>query len=311
MVTPDGAIGPLATGFTLKDSELVGNIGFAGDTGNGIEFNGLDAQTVTIEDTTIASNGHDGVLVDPTTLAGFAVHNALVTGNVGNGVEITDSTVDDVSFDGGTQISDNGGAGVLIAATGLDWHQWLDPVRGCRDHRNMTGIMVENDDAMAPLLLTFETTRIGGGLDGLVLSGSGIALTGGGGTIPGGSTVGGGNTAGDGLFGGSLGALAFTDQTGDFIRLENGALFAPGTPTVIDASNVTFNGALATSLTAKQRNQIEHKVVEFNDVNTLGLIFLPQAVQTAQMLPSPAEVRDVIKGLPGKRIRRRYAFPEH
>ena len=69
---------------------------------------------------------------------------------------------------------------------------------------------------------------------------------------------------------------------------------------MIDASNVTFNGALATSLTAKQRNQIEHKVVEFNDVNTLGLIFLPQALQTVQMLPSPAEVRDVIKGLPQK-----------
>jgi hypothetical protein len=300
MVTPDGTIVPLATGFTLKDSELVGNIGFAGDSGNGIEFNGLDAQTVTIEDTTIASNGHDGVLVDPTTLAGFAVHNALVTGNAGNGVEITDSTVDDVSFDGGTQISDNGGAGVLIAATGLDGTNGSILFGDAAITGNMTGIMVENDDAMAPLLLTFETTRIGGGVDGLVLSGSGIALTGGGGTIPGGSTVGGGNTAGDGLFGGSLGALAFTDQTGDFIRLENGALFAPGTPTVIDASNVTFNGALATSLTAKQRNQIEHKVVEFNDVNTLGLIFLPQAVQTAQMLPSPAEVRDVIKGLPRK-----------
>ena len=286
-------VGNELSGFFEFASTFIG-LSFLNSTLNGNGIDGLRFLEGSIQPALTNSP------VPNTMSTGLTFKGSQISGNVGNGVEITDSTIDDVSFDGGTQISDNGGACILIAATGLDGTNGSILFGDAAITGNMTGIMVENDDATAPLLLTFETTRIGGGVDGLVLSGSGIGLTGGGGTIPGGSTVGGGNTAGDGLFGGSLGALAFSDQTGDFIRLENGALFAPGTPTVIDASNVIFNGALATSLTAKQRNQIEHKVVEFNDVNTLGLIFLPQAVQTVQMLPSPAEVRDVIKGLPRK-----------
>src|SRR5206468_12487354 len=129
----------------------------------------------------------------------------------------------------------NGGTGILISATGLEGTDGSILFAGSAITNNMTGIMVDNADAKAPLLLTFGSTRIGGGVDGLVLSGGGIALTGGGGMIPGGSTVGGGLTPGDGLFGGTLGSLAFSGQSGDFIHLENGALFQPGQPTVIDA----------------------------------------------------------------------------
>ena len=282
----------LTTGFSLQGSEAIGN------SGNGVEFDGVDAQAVSIEGTTIASNSHDGILIDPTALAGFAVHNALVRDNAGNGIEITDSVIDDVSFDDGTGVANNGGAGILIAASAVGGTDGSILFGDAAITGNMTGIMVENDDAMASLLLTFESTRIGGGVDGLVLSGGGIALTGGGAPIHGGSKVGGGMAPGDGLFGGSLGELVLSGQTGDFIRLENGALFAPGTPTVIDASDVTFNGARPTRSTEKQRNQIEAKVVDFNDASSVGLIFLPQA--TIAMLPPPAEARDVIKKLPRK-----------
>ena len=85
---------------------------------------------------------------------------------------------------------------------------------------------------------------------------------------------------GDGHFGGSLGTLTLSGQTGDFIRLQDGALFNPGTPTVINASKVRFNGVVGSSLNPTQLQTVRNKVIEFNDNNSLGLIFLqrPPAV---------------------------------
>jgi hypothetical protein len=69
---------------------------------------------------------------------------------------------------------------------------------------------------------------------------------------------------------------------------------------VIDASNVRFDGVRAAMLDQTQRDNAETKIVDFNDDNTLGLIFLPPAVTTPTMLPSPAENPGLIPGLPGK-----------
>jgi hypothetical protein len=284
----------LTTGFTLKDAEVVGN------TMNGVEFDTVTATDVTFDNATIASNGGDGLLIDPSSIDGLVVSNARITGNAGNGIEITDSAIDDIVFDGGTRIANNVGAGILISAIALEGTDGSILFGDTGITGNVTGILVEDADAMMPLHLTFGSTRISGGVDGLVLSGPGIALTGGGGMIPGGSSVGGGTTPGDGLFGGSLGTLAFSGQSGDFIRLENGALFNPGMPTVIDASNVTFDGVPAGMLTVKERNDAAAKIIDFNDDDTLGLLFLPPAVQgrPINILPSPAENRGLVPRLP-------------
>ena len=286
----------LTTGFTLKDSEVVGN------TMNGVEFDTVTATDVTFDNATIASNGGDGLLIDPSSINGLVVSNARITGNAGNGIEITDSAIDDIVFDGGTRIANNIGAGILISAVALEGTDGSILFGDTGITGNVTGILVEDADAMMPLHLTFGSARISGGVDGLVLSGPGIALTGGGGMIPGGSSVGGGAAPGDGLFGGSLGTLAFGGQSGDFIRLENGALFNPGMPTVIDASNVTFDGVSAGMLTVKERNDAAAKIIDFNDDDTLGLLFLPPAVQgrPINILPSPAENPGLIPERPGK-----------
>ena len=148
----------------------------------------------------------------------------------------------------------------------------------------MTGILIDASPpapiaAPGPLLITFGATTINGGTTGLVLSGTGLALTGGGGAVPGGAPIGGGMAPGDGLFGGSLGSLAFAGQSGNYIEFQNGALFDPGMPTVIDASNVTFDGMGGRrGLTQAQQDAIMDRIVEWNDDNTLGLIFLPDAL---------------------------------
>jgi hypothetical protein len=49
-------------------------------------------------------------------------------------------------------------------------------------------------------------------------------------------------------------------------------------------------------LNQTQRNNAEAKVVDFNDVDSVGLIFLPQAATTSMMLPSTVENVGLIKG---------------
>ena len=243
------------------------------------------------------------MFIDSSSIAGFSVDDARLTGNSGDGVAISGSSIDDVSFDGGTSIQDNGGTGIDIAASAVAGTNGSILFGNASITDNVTGILVDNADTMAPLLLTFGATEISGGVDGLVLSGPGIALSGGGGAIPSGITVGGGMAPGDGVFGGSLGTLAFSGQSGDFIRLENGALFNPGTPTVIDASNVSFDGVAGGKLTDIQRQGVMDKIVDFNDDSTLGLISLVPTtapVTTPTTLPSPAENPGLIPGLLGR-----------
>jgi hypothetical protein len=318
----------LKTGFTLKNTQVVGN------TSIGVEFDGVAATDVTFDNVTIAQNSGDGVFITESEVSDFAIQNshlgstAIFAGNGGdgfdaedsiltgaafigssfngngqNGVNIANSSVDDVSIDGGTTINDNDDGGIRITASALAGTNGSILFGNATITDNVTGIMVESADATAPLLLTFGSTTISGGTDGLVLSGAGIALTGGGGALPSGITSGGGMAPGDRKFGGSLGTLAFSGQSGDFIRLENGALFEPGEPTVIDASQVTFDGVAGGKLTNTVRQGVMDKIVDFKDDMSLGLISLlptPAPVTTPTMLPPPAQNPGIIPGLPGK-----------
>ncbi|MBU6235079.1 MAG: filamentous hemagglutinin N-terminal domain-containing protein [Alphaproteobacteria bacterium] len=78
----------------------------------------------------------------------------------------------------------------------------------------------------------------------------------------------------------TIGQTYFEDQGLFYIELRDGALFAPGLPTVIDASNATFVTpfgtftGVSTGLTPLQRLFAEFSIVDFNDDPTLGLFFL-------------------------------------
>ncbi|MEQ8787091.1 MAG: hypothetical protein RIC55_12360, partial [Pirellulaceae bacterium] len=80
--------------------------------------------------------------------------------------------------------------------------------------------------------------------------------------------------AGTSLVGDTLSNTSFMGQTGNYVELRNGALFAPGAPTIIDASAVNFDNLDKNNTT--NLLFIENKLVHYPDDNTLGLIgFLP------------------------------------
>jgi hypothetical protein len=298
LVTPTKPSKSLTTGFTLSGSEVRQNtadgVRFTDDTvtgvtittsnisanrGDGVQFTNSLATGVTINNSDINSNARNGVLFDGLRVIGFTFTNARVQNNISDGVRIQ-CLVDDVTFTNSTLIQGNGDTGIRIIVNGVPSTDGSILFGKVSLANNPRGILVGAAEPLLPVLLTFLNTQISGGVNGLILQGAGIRLTGGGGAIPGGSSVGGGLMPGDGHFGGSLGTLTLSGQTGDFIRLQDGALFNPGTPTVINASKVKFNGVVGSSLSSTQLQTVRNKVIEFNDNNSLGLIFLqrPPAV---------------------------------
>jgi hypothetical protein len=115
-----------------------------------------------------------------------------------------------------------------------------------------TGLLVEDagTSAFAVKLGLTGNTAIAGGVTGIVLDGASAELT--------------GDTLSDTALGG---------QSGDYIRLANGAYGAPGLQTdVIDATNVTFDGLLASAMTSAQRVALEGKIFHEPDDATLGFV---------------------------------------
>jgi filamentous hemagglutinin family protein len=80
------------------------------------------------------------------------------------------------------------------------------------------------------------------------------------------------------LVGDTIGTTQFTGQSTYYVDLENGALFNPGTPTIIDGSNANFDGftpSLSNNvLTANEYDHLEAMIHDYNDDPTLGLFFV-------------------------------------
>jgi len=79
----------------------------------------------------------------------------------------------------------------------------------------------------------------------------------------------------------TLGTTIFSDQTGNYVELVDGALFNPGTPTIIDGLAANWDGIVPLIdgiipgvLTAAQRNAIEDRIIDFDDNTTLGQIIV-------------------------------------
>ncbi len=80
------------------------------------------------------------------------------------------------------------------------------------------------------------------------------------------------------LLGNTIGSTIFAGQSQYYVELANGALYNPGTPTIISAIDASFDGfvpnsALGLNLTQTQYDQLENGIYHFNDDDTLGLFF--------------------------------------
>ncbi len=79
------------------------------------------------------------------------------------------------------------------------------------------------------------------------------------------------------LVGDTIGETVFNGQATYYVELRNGALFEPGTPTIINGLNATYDGFRPADfggiLTQVQYDALEAKIFHYNDLNTLGLFF--------------------------------------
>lgn len=79
------------------------------------------------------------------------------------------------------------------------------------------------------------------------------------------------------LVGNTIGTTRFNGQATYYVELRNGALYAPGSPTLIDGLNAVYDGLnpalTGGALTPLQVAALEGKIWHFNDDGTLGLFF--------------------------------------
>ncbi len=71
----------------------------------------------------------------------------------------------------------------------------------------------------------------------------------------------------------SLGAQVFEQQTNYYVDLQNGAFFDPGSPTIIDGTQATYDGVSGGHMTRAQYLAIEAMLNDYDDNNSLGQIF--------------------------------------
>ena len=135
------------------------------------------------------------------------------------------------------------------------------------------------------------------------------------------NTINGGETAmrivgGDvSLTNDTLGATIFNNQSGNYVELVDGALFNPGTPTIIDGLAASWDGVVPLRdglssgvLTAVQRQAIENRIIDFDDNTTLGQIIVGLgfglnqedifALNLFSLSPDAANVNVTFNGLP-------------
>jgi hypothetical protein len=94
----DGTPNTLQTGFTLQDSQVVGN------SDDGVEFDTVTATDVTFKGDTIAENGDDGVFITDSDVSDLVIQNSYLgatstlKGNGGNGFDAFNATITGAAF---------------------------------------------------------------------------------------------------------------------------------------------------------------------------------------------------------------------
>ena len=148
-------------------------------------------------------------------------------------------------------------------------------VRGIR--LNITGRIRANDPNWTGFVISNNDVNLGANGTGLLIDysqNSQVAI-GSGNTFDGGVNgivVNGGSGRTLSLVGNTLNDTVFTNQSGNYIELQDTALFNPDSPTIIDATGVSFDGVLGSNLTTTEAFAVENKLVHYLDDPTVGLL---------------------------------------
>lgn len=294
----DDGIDITLTAFTgITDNKVTG----AGDDGIHVE----GGERLTIDGNTIWDNFFgDGI--DITGVDGFIITNNLITNSGDNGVEIADST--DGLMEANT-IEDAANSGIE-----LDNVDGIDIASNLINNSGVNGLWAKGGDNGSIILRnnTFNDNPIGA----LFQSGQ-IDLTGAANTFNGGDVAlrfdlfNAGAPLSLRLVGDTIGNTIFNGQTTFYAELLNGALFQPGTPTIINGLNATYDGFRPADfggvLTLAQYQALESKIWHFNDDPTVGLFFFGAVPGVDQedifrnlegFTPAGANLRVTITGLP-------------
>jgi hypothetical protein len=103
------------------------------------------------------------------------------------------------------------------------------------------------------------------------------------------------------LTGNTIGTTVFDGQSEAYVQLANTALYNPGTPTIIDGTNASFDGFIPTLaanlMTQAQYDLMQSRIFDWNDDNTLGLFFIGDAIADAGI--DQGDIFRDISGIPG------------
>lgn len=74
------------------------------------------------------------------------------------------------------------------------------------------------------------------------------------------------------IIGDTLNNTTFSSITDNYVELADSAEFAPGNPTIIDATGVSYDGVLGRVMTVAQLRLLEDKLTHYPDTTALGLL---------------------------------------
>jgi parallel beta-helix repeat protein len=215
------------------------------------EGGGFSSDTTVISNNKVTNAPFGGIVVDSmdkSTLTGNVVTNSgfygiLSQGAFNNDVILAGNTLNDNPVGGRFESGDIDLTGETNAINGGDVGLQFDP-------------------AQTYGIIGFEDITIGEGEGSFTLPGFPIF---------------GFTAASLNLVDNTIGTTAFTGQSTYYVELRNGALFAPGTPTIENGLNASYDGFSPASvggvLTQVQYDHLESMIQHYRDDNTLGLFF--------------------------------------
>jgi len=249
------------------------------------------------------TGGENGILfrdfINTASAAGIQINNnSRITGTNGDGISFEGSVTETiVGLNGnsgingavngvffadvsGTDVTVNGST-ITGGMTGFDIFGAPNP--GNRNRLSIANSAINGTNGAGLHVTTFSggngfTTNLGGGVSltgapALALSGPDQSLA--------------GDTLNDTRFNGINGA--------NFVELQDGALFEPGRPTLIDGRNAFYDGVPVPDMSPPALIQaVEERLVDFDDDVTLGQIFftpfVPGPIEIETALPIPVMI---------------------
>lgn len=302
-VVGNNVFGTLGHGIAVDDSALSliagNNIAFTLRDGINID----DSAAVAVLGNDIAFAGGDGIDIDDSNYILVGGNNIDYT--LDNGIEVSDSA-------NALIVGNNIGVNGFVGGNGIDIRDSNDMLIGFNDiDSNVQGDGIYIDPSDDIYLLNNTINEVGGigiNVDGqgngdIKLAGNYVNVRAGGvgarfesGTIDltssnyntfNGGAVGllfdpgkGGDPNGlklvnDGnpAFGGTIGQTHFIGQTQYYVELENGAFFNPGTPTLLNGYDATFDGQKAADMNNADYANLQNMIWDYMDTGTVGLFF--------------------------------------